>query len=98
MFQRVSTRNFSVTTDRRNQLKLLKAKAFVNGEWVDAKSGKTFEVTNPATTEVIGKVPDMDVTDTQAAIVAANEAFKSWGNTTAKVSNNMAWVWFNKKG
>ncbi|KAG8335969.1 Succinate-semialdehyde dehydrogenase, mitochondrial [Homalodisca vitripennis] len=48
------------------------------------RSGKTFEVTNPATTQVIASVPDMDVTDTETAIAAANEAFQSWGNTTAK--------------
>ncbi|KAB2862255.1 MAG: succinate-semialdehyde dehydrogenase (NADP(+)), partial [Bauldia sp.] len=31
---------------------------FIGGQWVQADSGKTFDVDNPATGEVIGKVPD----------------------------------------
>lgn len=41
---------------------------------------------NPATTQVIASVPDMDVNDTEVAISAAKEAFKTWGVVTAKVS------------
>jgi succinate-semialdehyde dehydrogenase/glutarate-semialdehyde dehydrogenase len=37
-----------------NDKTLLKSQAYVNGQWVDAKSGKTFEVTDPATHKVIG--------------------------------------------
>lgn len=53
---------------------------------MSAKSGSSFEVFNPATTQVIASVPDMDVTDTEIAISAAKEAFKTWGVVTAKVS------------
>lgn len=53
---------------------------------MSAKSGRTFEVFNPATAQVIASVPDMDVTDTEIAISAAKEAFKTWGVVTAKVS------------
>ncbi len=56
---------------------------FINGEWVDALSGDVFEVTNPATGEVIGEVPDGDAADAVAAIEAANAAFGSWSTTTA---------------
>lgn len=85
-FQIVGSKSFSLSSCRKTQLKLLKTKAFVNGEWVSAKSGRTFEVFNPATTQVIASVPDMDVTDTKIAISAAKEAFKTWGVVTAKVS------------
>lgn len=95
-------RSFSFSSCRKTQLKLLKTKAFVNGEWVSAKSGKTFEVFNPATTKVIASVPDMDVTDTKVAISAAKEAFKTWGVVTAKVSSifnpsPIGKFWFGKR-
>lgn len=61
-----------------------KDKAYVNGEWVSASSGATFEVTNPATGAVLGRVPDMDAKDTEKAIQAAYQAFQSWKKTTAK--------------
>lgn len=67
-------------------LSLLHNKAYVNGEWVSAKSGKTFNVLNPATGEVIGEVPDMDLQDVQVAIEAAHNAFPSWSSITAKVN------------
>ena len=49
------------------------SKTFVNGEWVAASSGKTFEVTNPSTGEVIASVPDMTAGDVQVALDAAEK-------------------------
>ena len=56
---------------------------FINGEWVEAQGGASFEVTNPATGEVIGSVPDGGAADATAAVDAAHGAFKEWANTTA---------------
>ena len=56
---------------------------FINGEWIDAQSGASFEVINPATGEVIGTVPDGGATDAEAAIAAADAAFSGWAATTA---------------
>ena len=47
---------------------LFRQQGFINGEWVDADSGKTFGVDNPATGEIIGQVPDMGAAETQRAI------------------------------
>lgn len=55
---------------------------FINGEWVDAIAGGTFAVTNPATGEEIGRVPDGGPDDARAAIAAADAAFASWSTTT----------------
>jgi succinate-semialdehyde dehydrogenase/glutarate-semialdehyde dehydrogenase len=55
---------------------------FINGEWVDARSGTTFDVTNPATGEVIGQMPDGDASDAADAIAAADAAFPAWSSTT----------------
>ena len=56
---------------------------FINGEFVDAISADTFEVTNPATGERLGEVPDGDARDAERAIAAADAAFAEWSQTTA---------------
>lgn len=48
---------------------------FINGELVDAASGKTYGNINPATEEVMGQVADAGVEDMEAAIAAARRAF-----------------------
>ena len=63
-----------------NRPELLKDKCLINGEWRDATSGKTDEVINPATGEVITTVPYMGVEEAQEAIDSAETAFKSWRN------------------
>ena len=50
-------------------------KMYINGQWLNAASGKTYEVTNPATEEVIANVPLGGVEDVENAIDAAREAF-----------------------
>lgn len=56
---------------------------FIDGEWIDARSGRSFPVVNPATGEEIGQVPDGDADDARDAIAAADAAFASWSATTA---------------
>lgn len=70
-------------------------KAYVNGEWYDSKSGKTFDVFNPATGKIIATVPDLDALDVQVAINAANDAFKIWKKTTAKERSDLLRNWYN---
>lgn len=57
---------------------------YINGEWREATSGKTFDVTNPATGEVVATVAKGGAADTQAAIDAAQGAFPAWSRLTAK--------------
>lgn len=56
---------------------------FINGEWVDAASGQTFDVTNPATGDTLGTMPDGSAEDAIRAIDAADAAFADWSTTTA---------------
>lgn len=51
------------------------AKLFIDGELVDAVSGKTYDNINPATEEVIGQVADAGSKDMEKAIAAARRAF-----------------------
>ncbi|KAG8760600.1 succinate semialdehyde dehydrogenase NADP+ linked [Ceratobasidium sp. 428] len=74
------TTNFSGVKDQ----SLIKNQAFIAGQWVDAKDGGKIKVTNPATGEVLGTVPELGVEDTKKAIQHAAEAFKTWSKTTAK--------------
>ncbi|CAH1967100.1 unnamed protein product [Acanthoscelides obtectus] len=74
---------------------LISNKAFINGSWISASTNKEFEVINPANGQVVGKVPDMDVQDTQKAIESAAEAFKTWQFTTAKERSTLLRKWYN---
>ncbi|MDQ0511317.1 NAD-dependent succinate-semialdehyde dehydrogenase [Ancylobacter amanitiformis] len=56
---------------------------FIDGEWQGADSGATIDVTNPATGEVIGTVPNAGRAETVRAIAAADRAFESFSRTTA---------------
>ena len=49
---------------------------FINNEWIQSESGKTFETINPATGEVITEVQEGDKADVNKAVVAATEAFR----------------------
>jgi len=63
---------------------LLKTKAYVNGQWIDADSGKTFPVYNPATGEKIADVPRLGRAETRRAIEAADKAWAGWRSKLAK--------------
>lgn len=79
----------------RKYLHLLNEKASINGEWVSAKSGKKFNVTNPSNGETIGTVPDMDAEDAQLAIKSAKDAFKQWKNVPGKERAHILRKWYN---
>ncbi|OWY14498.1 NAD-dependent succinate-semialdehyde dehydrogenase [Thioclava sp. NG1] len=65
-----------------NDPSLLETRAYVNGEWIE--TGKTFDVTDPATGELVAKVADLDVDATRAAIEAAHAAKPDWAALTGK--------------
>ncbi len=56
---------------------MINLKMYMNGEWVEAKSGKTRDIINPANGEVIAKAAEGDVEDARHAIQVAREAFDS---------------------
>lgn len=57
---------------------LWRDQCYIDGQWVGADGGGTIEVTNPATGEVLGAVPDMGAAETRRAIAAADKAFAAW--------------------
>jgi aldehyde dehydrogenase (NAD+) len=62
-----------------------KGKLFINGEFVDALSGKTFETNNPATGEVITEIAEAQKEDIDLAVKAARAAFED-GSPWRKMS------------
>ena len=78
-----------------NDMKLVREQCYINGEWVDAVSGETIEVTNKATGEVLGTVPKMGAAETRRAIEAANKAMPAWRAQTAKERAIILRNWYN---
>jgi succinate-semialdehyde dehydrogenase/glutarate-semialdehyde dehydrogenase len=73
---------------------LLKAKAYIAGEWQGAASGETFEVRNPATGRVLGTVPKMGAAETRRAIEAADAAWGAWRAQPAKARAAILRKWY----
>lgn len=56
---------------------------FIGGTWRKSGSGKTIDVLNPATGELLARVPAGDSRDVDAAVAAARDAFVTWGGTSS---------------
>ena len=71
---------------------------YLNGEWVESKSGKTFPVYDPSSEEVIAQVPDANAEDVDRAVTAARAAFDegAWPLTTAQERGRILFRLANK--
>ena len=74
---------------------LLREACFIDGEWVGADGGGTIAVTNPATGEALGTVPNCGAAETRRAIEAAQAAFPAWRAKTAKERAAILRKWFD---
>ena len=74
---------------------LLRAQAYIDGQWVDAGSGETFAVENPATGETLADVACCGGAETSRAIEAAATAYEQWRHTTAKERAALLRRWFD---
>src|ERR1700761_4587773 len=70
-----------------------KHRMLIDGKWVEAKSGKTFEVEDPATQEVIAHVPAGDKADIDLAVAAARKAFETgpWSKISPGERSKLVW-------
>ncbi|BBE35355.1 NADP-dependent succinate-semialdehyde dehydrogenase [Sphingosinicella microcystinivorans] len=73
---------------------LLREACYIDGEWVKADSGETIEVTNPATGEVLGTVPNCGAAEAKRAVEAANRAWPAWRAKTAKERASILRRWY----
>lgn len=74
---------------------LLQTQAFIDGQWVNADSGETIAVNNPANDEEIARVASCGTSETRRAIEAANKALSSWRAEPIKVRSNLLRAWFD---
>ena len=74
---------------------LLREQCYIAGEWVNADSGETIAVTNPATGEALGTVPKCGADETRRAIEAAEAAMPAWRAKTAKERAAILRKWFD---
>lgn len=68
---------------------LLRQAMLVDGAWVQADSGQTLEVRNPATGELVARVPNGGAAETRRAITAAERAMRSWSRVLPKVRSTV---------
>jgi acyl-CoA reductase-like NAD-dependent aldehyde dehydrogenase len=75
------------------EMKVKPGQLFIDGKWVDASGGKTYNTVNPATGDVITQVADGGPADVDAAVIAARRAFESgpWAQMAASDRARILW-------
>jgi len=68
-------------------------KMLIGGQWVNARSGKTFETCNPATGEILARVAEGDRADIDLAVIAARKAFEegAWPEMLPSQRSKLLW-------
>ena len=84
-----------LATPELKDMRLFRQQCYIDGQWADADSGETLEVTNPADGSVIGTVPKMGAAETRRAIEAAERAWPAWAAKTAKERATVLRKWFD---
>src|SRR6185369_16009812 len=71
---------------------VMRKQLFINNEWRDAAGGRTIEVINPATEEVIAEVASAEKADVDAAVSASRAALDGpWGKLSARERGRLVW-------
>jgi succinate-semialdehyde dehydrogenase/glutarate-semialdehyde dehydrogenase len=73
---------------------LLDERGCIHGRWCGADTGETLPVSNPATQERIGTIPNMSAAETRRAIDAAHAAFPAWSKRSAKERSQLLYAWY----
>ncbi len=74
---------------------LLRDRCYVDGAWVEADSGRRFDVDNPGDGSIVGSVPDMGAAETRRAIEAAERALPAWRALPAKERSRIVRKWYD---
>jgi succinate-semialdehyde dehydrogenase/glutarate-semialdehyde dehydrogenase len=73
---------------------LLKNQAYVNGHWIDADDGATYDILNPADSSVVTSVAKVGADETRRAITAADAAMQEWKLRSAKDRSKVIRRWY----
>src|SRR4051794_3715127 len=79
--------------DPQGRARLLMQQGLIGGVWCAAASGKTFDVTDPATGSTLAALPAMGVEDARRAIAAAADVQPAWRATTARERSSILRRW-----
>src|SRR5579871_1998099 len=74
---------------------LFREACYINGRWVKAASKASFEVDNPANSQILGTVPNLSASETRGTIEAAHRAFPAWAKRSAKERAQALRRWFD---
>jgi aspartate-semialdehyde dehydrogenase len=88
--------NRSAALARLTDPRLFREFASIGGRWCSAHSGATIEVTDPATGETIGHVPDMGAAEARQAIAAAQGAFGAWRSRLPQERSRILRAWHDQ--
>ncbi|MDR6100767.1 succinate-semialdehyde dehydrogenase/glutarate-semialdehyde dehydrogenase [Agrobacterium larrymoorei] len=75
--------------------RLLTNACLINGNWIQSDRSETIKVQNPANGEVIAEVPSLTPSQVERAVEAAEKAFVSWRNRSAKERATVLRRWFD---
>ncbi|MDC5136477.1 NAD-dependent succinate-semialdehyde dehydrogenase [Acinetobacter baumannii] len=73
---------------------LFQQQAYINGQWLAAQSNATVPVSNPATGEEIGTIPNMGAAEATQAVEAAYTALQIWKALTAQNRADILLAWY----
>ena len=90
----MSPSDTSVLGVRLTEKALFRQACYVDGAWIQAQTGGTIAVDDPATGDVIGTVPRFGVGETRAAIEAAERALPEWRRKTGKERAAILRKWY----
>jgi len=76
-----------------NNSSLLETRSLIGGQWLEAASGCTLEVTNPANGEHVATLASVGTVETEQAIKAAEKALQHWRARTAKERSHLLRAW-----
>ena len=73
---------------------LFRQAAYIGGNWIDVRGDAGLAVHNPATGEIIGRVPALGASETRTAIAAASMPQRAWAARTAKDRSRVLRTWY----
>lgn len=93
----MSTRHgnaFSVA-DQLQDRTLFRQDAYINGQWIGAKSGSAFEVVDPTTNAIIGTCPEMNAEEVDEVVKVSQNSVKSFQHTHPKEGAKIPRTWYD---
>jgi succinate-semialdehyde dehydrogenase/glutarate-semialdehyde dehydrogenase len=86
----------AIATQEQQVVDTVEKRLYIGGEWRDSSSGETLAIEDPATEEALCEVADATPEDAEAALDAACEMQREWGDTAPNERGEILWKAFEK--